>query len=297
MSQDDENLIIAVDGGGSTCRVTICQLDGTILSQAVGGAANLTTHFETAVATIESSVNTAYKSANLSLDRKCDDYVYLGLAGAKLDGLATRLKGALQFTSPFKDIEVTTDQHITIQGAMGDEDGGIASLGTGSFFVCRQQGKMRHVGGWGMHLGDECSGAYLGRAVLRKSLHAYDGLINHSPLSQNIMQHFGGSPQEMIIFARSASPMDYGSFAPQLISAFEQGDAIAQQIMNDTLKILHSRLDILEVKATGSLYMLGGLGAIYQKLLHADYQQICCPAKANAMAGAIILAQKKWRKK
>ncbi|MBL1419304.1 MAG: hypothetical protein COC24_002220 [Alphaproteobacteria bacterium] len=293
MSQNNENLIIAVDGGGSTCRVTICRLDGTILSQAVGGAANLTTHFETAVATIESTVKMAYKTANLSADRTGDDFIYLGLAGAKLDGLATRLKGALKF----KDIEVTTDQQITIQGAMSDEDGAIASLGTGSFFVCRQQGKTLHVGGWGMHLGDECSGAYLGRALLRKSLHAYDGLIDHSPLSQNIMQHFGGSPQEMILFARSASPMDYGSFAPQLIAAFEHGDAIAQQIMNDSLAILHNMLDVLEVKATGSLYMLGGLGAIYQKLLRPEYQQICCSPKADAMAGAIILARKKWRKK
>lgn len=291
MSQNDENLIIAVDGGGSTCRVTICQLDGTILGQATGGAANLTTHFDAAVATIKSSINTAYNAANQSSDRQRNDFVYLGLAGAKLDGLAERLKSALQF----KDVEVTTDQHITIQGAMGDENGAIASLGTGSFFVCRQQGKMRHVGGWGMHLGDECGGAYLGRALLRKSLHAYDGLIDHSPLSREIMQYFSGSPQEMIIFARSASPMDYGGFAPQLISAFEQGDAMAQQIMDNAVETLHNILDSLEVKATGSLYMLGGLGAVYQKLLRVDYQEICTPSKADAMAGAIILAQKKWR--
>lgn len=293
MSPNNDNLIIAVDGGGSTCRVTICRLDGTILSQAVGGAANLTTHFETAVATIESTTNTAYRNADLSADRMKDDFIYLGLAGAKLDGLAARLKDALQF----KDIEVTTDQQITIQGAMGNEVGAIASLGTGSFFVCRQQGKTRHVGGWGMHLGDECSGAYLGRALLCKSLHAYDGLLAHSPLSRNIMQHFDGSPQEMILFARSASPMDYGNFAPQLIAAFEQGDAIAQQIMNDSLEFLHNMLDVLEVKAAGSLYMLGGLGRIYQKLLRPEYQEICSPPKADAMAGAIILARKKWQKK
>lgn len=291
MSQNDESLIIAVDGGGSTCRVTICRLDGTILGQATGGAANLTTHFDAAVVTIQSSINAAYKAANLSVNRQLNDFVYLGLAGAKLDGLAAQLKGALKF----KDVIVTTDQHVTIQGAMGDADGAIASLGTGSFFVCRQQGAMRHVGGWGMHLGDECSGAYLGRALLRKSLHAYDGLINHSPLSRNIMQHFGGTPQEMIVFARSASPMDYGNFAPQLITAFEQDDAIAQQIMHEALEVLYNILDSLEVKASGSLYMLGGLGAVYQKLLRPDYQEICRPPKADAMAGAIILAQKKWR--
>ena len=290
MSQDNQNLIIAIDGGGSTCRVNICQFDGTLLGAAVGGAANLTTNFAAAVATILATIDTAYKSASLSPDRKPNDYVYLGLAGAKLPGLATQLEQALLF----KNIDVTTDQHITIQGAMGEQDGAIASLGTGSFFVKRQHGKIRHVGGWGMHLGDECSGAYLGRALLRRSLHAYDGLVEHSGLSQNIMQHFGGAPQKMIIFARTASPQDYASFAPQLIEAFEQGDTNAKEIVNAAVKTLDSTLDALDVKAAGVLYMLGGLGAFYQNLLHPDYQKICQPPKANAMAGAIMLAQQKW---
>lgn len=290
MTAEYQNLIVAVDGGGSTCRVNICQMDGTLVAQAQGGAANLTTDFDAALQMIQTTIDQAYKFANLPVERKINDYACLGLAGAKLDGLATWLEKQLNF----KDVMVLSDQDITVQGAMGDEDGTIVSIGTGSFFISHLNTTKRHIGGWGMHLGDECSGAYLGRSLLRKSLHAYDGLIEHSPLTQQIMNKFNGSPQQMIIFARDATPQDFGAFSPQILEAFNQSDPVATVIINEAVVFLSQTLDNMNAKASGALYMLGGLGAIYQDLLSQDYQDLCQPAKANAMAGAIQLAQHKW---
>ena len=67
---------------------------------------------------------------------------------------------------PFSAVRVLSDREITIAGILADADGTLAQVGTGSFFVSCHKGKFKQVGGWGLQLGDDCSGAWLGREIL-----------------------------------------------------------------------------------------------------------------------------------
>ena len=134
MNMESKNLIVAVDGGGSTCRVSICEMSGKVIGVARGGSANITTDFNSALANILDTVHRAYSAAGLFPTRMVNDFAYLGLAGANLEGMAARTENALSFNK----VKVTSDREITVQGAMGNEDGTVAAIGTGSFFVSRQ---------------------------------------------------------------------------------------------------------------------------------------------------------------
>ena len=290
MSKESESLIVAVDGGGSTCRVSLCRMSGRVVGTARGGSANITTDLNSALSNILDTVHRAYSAAGFDPTRMVNDFAFLGLAGANLDGMAAQTKNALSFSK----VMVTSDREITIQGAMGGEDGTVAAIGTGSFFVSRQNEKIVSIGGWGFQLGDDGGGAFLGQKLLRRTIHAHDGIIAHSPLTRKILERFGGTPQGMVAFVQAASPMDYGGFAPGLIEAYYAGDAVAVEIVDAAVASLHHTLDVLNTKATGALYLLGGLGPVYKKLLRPEYQELCTPPKGNASDGALTLARQLW---
>ena len=288
MEAESKSLIVVVDGGGSTCRLSLCDAAGAVLGHAIGKSANVATDFDGTLENIRDACKRAYAAADVSLDHMKHDVAYLGLAGAGLPGVVERLEKALKF----RRVKITTDWEITVQGALGDGDGTVALLGTGSFFVTRRGGVTRHVGGWGFQLGDDGGGAILGRHLLRKTVLAHDGMIEHSPLTRTTLKQFGGSPKSMLEFVQTATPMDYGKFAPAVINARADGDLVATKIVANELESLTATLDRLDAKSTGRLCMLGGLGPVYQKLLSAEYQAICNPPENDALSGAIKLAQR-----
>jgi glucosamine kinase len=290
MNDESNSLIVAVDGGGSTCRVSICEPSGDVIGTALGESANITTDFNIALSNIMDTIHRAYLAAGLRPTRMVNDFAYLGLAGANLAGMATRTENALNF----RQVKVTSDREITVQGAMGGGDGTVAAIGTGSFFVSRQNEAITSIGGWGFQLGDDCGGAFLGRKLLRRTIHAYDGIVPHSPLTRKTLERFGGTPQGLVAFVQAASPMDYGGFAPGLIEAYYAGDVNAVGIVESATELLHQTLDVLNTKATGALYLLGGLGPVYEKLLRPEYQKLCVVPKGTASEGAFALALRLW---
>jgi len=290
MTKNTNPLIIVVDGGGSTCRVSIVNLNGITLGQATGGSANITSHFDESLKNIQQTINQAYKTANISLENQKNSYAYLGLAGGKTPELSERLKQNLGFLQT----EVVSDRRIMVQGVMGNDDGTIVATGTGSFFVHRINGQLQKVGGWGLNLGDEASGAYLGKKLLQTTLHAHDGITDHSPLTRETFAHFEASPRTMINFARTATPSDYGKFSPKIVHAMQQGDPVAKYIMNKATNNIVDVLKIWDVTASGSLYMLGGLGHIYADLLPQQYKDLIKPPQNDAIHGGIQLAIQKW---
>lgn len=290
MVQADEKLIVAVDGGGSTCRVSICRFDGKVLGKARGGPANISTDFEGAYKNITDTIHRAYGAIGLPTTRKVNDFAYLGLAGANIAGVAKQMEGRLNF----QGVTVTTDLETTVQGAMGDGDGTVAAIGTGSVYFRRKGRDTRHAGGWGFRIGDESGGANLGQMLLRRTLHACDGLISQSSLTQAVLEQFDGLPKNIAAFSLTASPMDFGKFVPQIVKSMRAADPVAVGILNDAVDHLEKTLDALEAADTGAIYLAGGLGPIYKSLLRVDYQKICAQPQAPAIAGAIALARQKW---
>ena len=66
-------------------------------------------------------------------------------------------------------------------------------VGTGSAAMAIADGVRYQAGGWGFHIGDQMSGAILGRELVRRTVEATDGLVSGSPLTAAVLAKFGGS--------------------------------------------------------------------------------------------------------
>ena len=142
---------LALDGGGTGCRAMICGADAELGCR--GGGANLTSDFEAACENILATISNAYEDAGLQAGAMSSGMAVLGVAGAEIGDCANRLQDRLDFAK----LRVLSDRDTAIAGVLGEEDGTLAQIGTGSFFVTRRAGVTRHAGGWGLVLGENAA--------------------------------------------------------------------------------------------------------------------------------------------
>lgn len=279
--------ILAIDGGGTRCRAVLCDADGTEIGHATGPYANLATDFEQSCQHLEDLIDATYKTCGLADHNRQGDVAVLGIAGAEIGDFASRLADQLSFAR----ISVMSDRDIAVAGVLADRDGILAQIGTGSFFVRQHKGQTRHVGGWGLTLGDEASGAWLGRELLRQTLLAHDGLIAQSPLTRAIMARHGGRPDRLVIFAGSARPGDFAALAPELFDAFEDDDSVARHVVGRGLASLEHILTSLGADDSDSLHVTGGIGARYRELMSAPFRSRLVAPAGDALSGAVSIGR------
>ncbi len=279
--------IIGVDGGGTGCRVAVARSCGTVLGQAKGGAANIATNLEAARANIIATTIEALNAAGLSADDAHTASAVLGLAGANLGDFRAQLMARL----PFAKTDIISDAETTLVGAIGEADGIIGALGTGSVYGHRKNGIFTQRGGWGFLLGDDGSGARIGRDMLHRTLLAHDGLIPHSKLTLEILAGYK-TPRKLIEQAQHYAPKDFGKLAPRIVAADKAGDENAVAIMATHTEIVRKSLDAIGFDPSKAFCMLGGLGEVFLKRLPMRYQNAAHTPLGNALDGAVALARR-----
>ena len=119
----------------------------------------------------------------------------LALAGASEPA---HLAAACAHKHPFCKTLITTDAHAACIGAHGNRDGAIIVAGTGTIGWAVLKGQSYRVGGWGLPISDDGSGAWLGCEALRRVLWAFDGRIAWTPLLRALFAHFGDDPHAIV---------------------------------------------------------------------------------------------------
>ena len=273
--------ILGVDGGGSGCRAALADGTGTVFATGEAGPANATSNFEGAAANIRAAIDAACQNHEVPRLQ-----AHIGLAGILSEMDAKRF--ALAIGMPIAC--VTDDRPTTLAGALGGRDGLIAAIGTGSFVGASHNGKARFLGGWGLHLGDQASGAWLGKTLLQQVMLVHDGLTPPSPLANAILAEFG-NPNALVGFAATATPADYAAFAPRLADAAEAGDAVAARAMDVGAGYLTKALKLLDPDPMAPLCLTGGLGPRYARWLPPDLSARVTAPQGTALDGALYLAR------
>ena len=75
--------LVGIDGGGTSCRARICDLDGNILGEAKTGSANILLGSDIAMASIQQAITLAAQQAQLTTADYPTMSVGLALAGAE----------------------------------------------------------------------------------------------------------------------------------------------------------------------------------------------------------------------
>ncbi len=280
-------VFIGLDGGGTGCRAQAELFDGRRTDILTGGAANIASDPEGAMREIDALL--ARVLALLPKGATPEPVIVMGLAGAVETGAAT----CLRTTVPHAGLMVCGDIEIALQGALGADDGIVLAVGTGSVMASRIEGYMRRLGGYGLALGDEGSGAWLGRAALRASLQARDGLGPDGPLVQAVWQHFGGL-EDMIGFAARARPAEYAILAPLVLDHDRAHCPVAGRILDQGCAYFLRAIRALQPDKGGlPVAPMGSLGA---PLLHRIQAQgatglRAVAPKGSALDGALSLAR------
>ena len=279
-----ESSFLAIDGGGTRCRVAFCNgLDVTVVER---GSANVSTDFDAAMREVEVGVSDLAERCTVPMGALKKLPVYAGFAGVTDESMAARVAKALSFDW----IRVEDDRPSALRGALAECDGYVAHCGTGSFVAAQQGGVMRFVGGWGPVLGDPASAQWVGRRALSKTLDAVDGLLPRTELVRHFLEIHGGAAG-IVAFARAAKPVEFGAIAPLVTEHAARGDDLAGLVLRDAADEVAGVLTTIGWSNGQRICLTGGIGPQFADYLPHDMQAALAAPAGEPLQGAIALAR------
>ncbi|CAG9298213.1 glucosamine kinase nucleotide-binding domain-containing protein [Celerinatantimonas diazotrophica] len=278
---------IGVDGGGTRCRVKLTDQVGNQLAQCIGGPANVYSNFEQTMQTVMQLIDQALSEAKLPLTAVEQTSVVLGLAGANVQSARRK---AQAYPQPFQNYRVYTDVEIACIGAHLAQPGGVLIIGTGSQGAYWDTQQFHCVGGWGMTISDQGSGAQLGLNAVRLALQAQQNLLSQTLFTQQIMAKFSYSPEQLLKWSHQATPADWGQFAP-IVFAHADNDHHACTLIRQTAQEISVMLEYLTCKHDIPVALMGGLAEPILRWLPIALQAKVVPPQTDALSGACLLAR------
>jgi glucosamine kinase len=281
-------LLLGVDGGGTRCRARLCASSGVKLGEASAGPANIRFGLAQSFSAVLSATAECLGQAALSPRDFPRIVGCLALAGASEPA---DLAAAQRHKLPFGKAIVTTDAHAACVGAHLGRDGGVIVVGTGSIGWGELRGRQYRVGGWGLPISDEGSGAWLGREALCRVLWAHDGRISWSGLLTTLFERFQSDPHAIVRWTSTASPGDFGSLAPLVVERAARKDPVADELM----LLAAGHIDALAARLVAigipRLALVGGLAPHALPWLTDATRSRLVPPAGDALDGALQLAR------
>lgn len=292
---EEDDILIAVDGGGTRTRCALFDRRGHILAEAQTKSANhLVANSTEALAALEECVGEGLRDAGRSTDAV--RAVSVGLAGVDIrgEGLAEAQEfvRGLGFASSFVHPDIVTAH----AGALGGEPGILALAGTGSAFLgVSQDGRYVTSGGWGPAFGDEGSAHWIGQQALRAAAKAYDGRGAETTLTQAIcegleLRNFPETLQAVYRSPMQVSLIALLSLTTERVAA--AGDEVAQEILRMAGEEL-ARGVVAVARRMGNsntTWKVSWEGGVLRN--SAVVREHFCSAVTKQLAGAVLIAPK-----
>jgi glucosamine kinase len=281
-------LLLGIDGGGTRCRARLADASGAVLAESTAGPANIRFGLPQSFAAVLEATHDCLARASLSPRDLARMTACLALAGASEP---SHLKAAQNYRHPFGKALVTTDAHAACVGAHAGHDGGVIVVGTGTIGWAELNGRAYRVGGWGLPVSDEGSGAWIGLEALRRVLWANDGRAEWTPLLRALFRKFDCDPHAVVRFTFDAKPRDFGGLAPLVVEHAEKGDPAAAELLGAAAGHIDALAARLVAFGALRLALAGGLASAIEPLLADATRRFIVPPAGDALAGALMLAR------
>ena len=276
---------LGIDGGGSRCRARVRDVSGRLLGEAIGGSSNIYQDFRGALGNI---IATASEAAEKARMKTALLHAGLGLAGIVTSVGVERIVAE---KLPFASVTADNDAYVACVGAFAGSDGGIVIAGTGSIGFAVIKGVRHMVGGWGFALGDHGSGAWLGHHAVRRAALSIDGLLQPTPLIEEVLSRVGRNRFDLSRWSERATPKDYAEMAPLIFDCAAKGDVVGMTIVIEGAAAISTLGRALLARGAGKLCLLGGVSKVYPPYLDADVKKALTVPGADALDGAIMMAR------
>lgn len=295
--------IIGIDLGGTKTECIIADAEGNILSEAITSGGNpLIVGVGKSAENIRATVNKCNKNIQINYDEVT--MAVIGSAGIGRKEDADKLLNELEKISNIKNIKITTDARIALEGAFPDQPGCILIAGTGSIIYGKdEKGKILRVGGFGSIIGDQGGGYSIGRKGLTAVSKEFDGRGKKTLITKILEHKFKIKNSDELITIVYNKNFPVSDAAPLVIKAAEQNDEAAIKILNDEsgeliehIAAIREKLKVEKLKLafwgsliSGNNYYSNLLRErIKNELIHVELTE----PKNSPAIGAILLAKK-----
>lgn len=277
---------VGVDGGGTGTRAVVADARGRLLGQAAAGPSALGQGAAQAWRHIAEAVQAAAAEAGLGKVDWADCALGLGLSGVSL----ANERGAFLDQAPAAaELALISDGLAAVLGAHGGQPGAIVIAGTGSVGeALGADGEHREVGGWGWQLGDEGSGAWLGRRAMQHAQAALDGREPAGALAHAVWATAGADRTALLAWCAQAGQAGFASLAPAVF-AHEAEDPVAARLLQQAAAELEILAGALDPEARLPLALGGSVALRLADRLSPRWRQRLVPAHADAAVGALLL--------
>jgi len=232
-------LLCGIDGGGTTTKVVVCNLEGQILHSFQSGTIN---HYGAGIPKVKENF-AAIAAEFIGKFGRVPGTIFIGnsaLEGLADDALVQELTEGVFHPSK---VVFHSDVYIALLSFTMGNPGAVLISGTGSM-ACGidAEGTYHTAGGWGQVLGDEGSGYHIALSGIHAALHAHDGLAADTKLIASVMKFFDLTRMHDIIDLIYNPPVEksvIAAFAPEVDSAAEEGDLTALNILEKEAEWLY----------------------------------------------------------
>lgn len=303
MNENSVQWIIGIDGGGTKCKASLYNLAGNKMGESIAGPANVFADFEQAIESIVMSSKDVLEAYNVSHQQKImlnDCILSAGCAGA---GIEAAYKRFMSWEHPFKNIHLSTDIHFSCIAANLNQACALIVVGTGSciaFYDKQQTNKsvinsdntapleVKQIGGHGFLLGDNASGAWLGKKALAWFLQAIEGKVNDSALFEALQAKLGSDVSALIEQYGRANGSAFGQLVPVLVMVKEESDNV-QAWVQEGADYLAGVIEE-HINEDQPIFIDGGMASLYQPILSELLASEIFAPKQEPTHGAYLYA-------
>ena len=299
------NYILGIDYWGTKTDCVIANFEPKILSSVTTKGGNLLKiGFEKAALNILSAIKKCIENTNIKYEDV--DFVLIGSAGAGRKENSDKLLNELKRITDFKNIKVTTDAHIALEGAFSGKPGCILIAGTGSIIYGKdKEGKLYRVGGFGSLIGDQGGGYSIGRKGLIAVAKQLDEMGNNTKITDLVCDKFNIKNKEDLISKVYENQIFISEIAVLVLDAAQSDDETAITILNEELDELIEQISAMKKKLNDEKFNLAFTGSLiqnknyYSNLLREKIKEKLSfvevtEAENPPAFGAILLAKKKF---
>jgi glucosamine kinase len=251
-------IVVGVDGGGSKTRVVVADETGRALGSIEGPASAVRPGaVELSADVIAACVKDAL--AHAGMEHVVPKVLYVGVAGVGREPEREALWQGLVAREVAEDVAVHADAMIALDDAFAEGTGSVA-------FARGPDGAFERCGGWGPVLGDEGSGAWIGRRALNVATGSADGREPETALVDALLTAIeADEPSALVPWAAAATPAQFAQLAPVVFRVAATGDLRANTLLSLATEelVLHvrtlARRLFMDERAAVPVALAGGL--------------------------------------
>ena len=277
-----KKVMIGIDGGGSKTEFLLFSEDGMILGRAMrGGCSPTIIGLEACEALLADGID------ELFAIHPGVSSVFVGSAGFYTNKNGEKIKEMLKKRYPRIAIECRSDIVNVIFAAACETDCLAAICGTGSSVFCWEKQELSLFTGWGYMLDKYGSGYAIGRDALTAALEASVGLRPKGVLFESVEKKLGMPIGDAVAQIYEKGVSFVASFAPEVFSSYEAGDATAEEILESNAAHLGRMISeaALRTPSACSLVISGGLITSHE--VYADMIKKAIPPHLSMIVGGL----------